>query len=122
NQQSSQNGNDDLTAGAGAYGSQPGNVTIVAGGNVTGNYIVANGYGSIYAGAQMDANGNPVVKLDANHQPIVEKDANGNPVKDANGNPIYVYALNSASTGSAGTDTQTYALALDLIKGGWNVA
>ena len=57
---------------------QPGNVTIVAGGNVTGNYLVANGVGSIFAGVQMDANGNPMT--------------------DASGN----YML--GATGSAGTD------------------
>ena len=38
------------TAGAGAYGPQAGNVTIVAGGNVIGNYMVANGIGTIVAG------------------------------------------------------------------------
>ena len=115
-------GNDYLTAGSGAYGPQPGNVTIVAGGNVTGNYLVANGYGAIYAGAQMDASGNPVVARDANNNLITEKDAGGNPVKDASGNDIYVYALISASTGSAGTDLQYNGLALNLISGGWNVA
>jgi filamentous hemagglutinin family protein len=115
-------GNDYLTAGSGAYGPQPGNVTIVAGGNVTGNYLVANGYGAIYAGAQMDASGNPIVARDANNNLITEKDAIGNPVKDASGNDIYVYALNSASTGSAGTDLQYNGLALNLISGGWNVA
>jgi hypothetical protein len=35
--------------GSGAFGSQPGNVTIVAGGNVYGNYVLANGVGSITA-------------------------------------------------------------------------
>ncbi|HEX7654626.1 MAG TPA: filamentous hemagglutinin N-terminal domain-containing protein, partial [Verrucomicrobiae bacterium] len=52
---------DYATAGAGAYGPQAGNVTIVAGGNVSGNYMVANGTGSIYAGVTMDANGNPMM-------------------------------------------------------------
>jgi filamentous hemagglutinin family protein len=122
NAESPENGNDYLTAGAGAYGPQPGNVTIVAGGNVTGHYVVANGHGSIYAGAEMDANGNPVVKTDANNNPVVEKDANGNPVTDASGNPVYVYALNSTSTGSAGIDLANNGLALSLISGGWNVA
>ena len=70
----------------------------------------------------MDASGNPVVARDANNNLITEKDANGNPVKDASGNDIYVYALNSASTGSAGTDLQYNGLALNLISGGWNVA
>ena len=113
---------DALTAGSGAYGPQSGNVTIVAGGNVTGNYVVANGYGSIYAGAEMDANDNPVVARDANNNPITEKDANGNPVLDASGNPIYVYALNPTFAGSAGTDPVNPNLALNLISGGWNVA
>ncbi len=83
------------TAGSGAYGSQLGNVTIVAGGNVTGNYLVANGTGRIFAGVQMDANGNPVV--------------------DSSGN----YVL--GTSGSAGTDVNKNALALSLINGGWNV-
>jgi filamentous hemagglutinin family protein len=87
------NGNDYLTAGSGAYGS--GSVTIIAGGNVTGAYTVANGTGKIFAGVQMDANGNPVT--------------------DASGN----YVL--GSTGSAGTDAQTHGLALNLTVGGWNV-
>jgi filamentous hemagglutinin family protein len=37
-------------AGAGAYGPNPGNVTITAGGNVYGDYVVANGVGTITAG------------------------------------------------------------------------
>jgi filamentous hemagglutinin family protein len=86
---------DFATAGSGAYGSQPGNVTIVAGGNVTGNYLVANGTGKIFAGVTMDANGNPVT--------------------DSSGN----YVLGAA--GSAGTDVNKYSLALSLINGGWNV-
>jgi filamentous hemagglutinin family protein len=112
-----------LTGGSGAYGPQPGNVTVVAGGNVTGHYLVANGTGSIYAGAKMDANENPVVVKDVNNNPITEKDVNGNPVTDASGNPVYVYALDYSSTGSAGgTDSSTPSLALSLINGGWNVA
>ncbi len=83
------------TAGSGAYGSRPGNVTVVAGGNVTGHYLVANGAGSIFAGVEMDANGNPIV--------------------DSSGN----YEL--GASGSAGTDANKSALALSLISGGWNV-
>ena len=56
-----------VTAGAGAYGTQHGNVTIVAGGDVTGNYLVANGTGSIFAGVEMDANGNPVKDVSGNY-------------------------------------------------------
>jgi filamentous hemagglutinin family protein len=37
--------------GTGAFGSQPGNVTINAGGNVFGHYVMMNGVGSIIAGA-----------------------------------------------------------------------
>jgi filamentous hemagglutinin family protein len=85
-----------FTGGSGAYGSQPGNVTIVAGGNVTGDYLVANGIGKIFAGVEMDASGNPIT--------------------DASGN----YVL--GASGSAGTDTTTEGLALNLISGGWNVA
>lgn len=89
------NGNDYVTAGSGAYGSQPGNVTVVAGGNVTGHYLVADGTGKIFAGVQMDANGNP------------ETDLSGN------------YVL--GASGSAGTDLSYFGLALSLISGGWNV-
>ena len=70
-------------------------MTIVAGGNVTGHYLVANGTGSIFAGVQMDANGNPV--------------------KDSSGN----YVL--GASGSAGTDQKNPNFALSLISGGWNV-
>jgi hypothetical protein len=85
----------DGTAGSGAYGSQAGNVTIVAGGNVTGHYLVANGTGSIYAGVIMDASGNP------------ETDSSGN------------YDL--GVSGSAGTSQSTPNFALSLVSGGWNV-
>ncbi len=37
-------------AGSGAFGSAAGNVTVIAGRNVTGHYVVANGTGSIMAG------------------------------------------------------------------------
>ncbi len=37
-------------AGSGAFGSQPGNVTVTAGGNVLGNYVLANGIGTITSG------------------------------------------------------------------------
>jgi filamentous hemagglutinin family protein len=87
--------NDFSTAGAGAFGKQAGNVNIVAGGNVTGHFLVANGIGSIFAGVVMDANGNPV--------------------KDLSGN----YLLGAA--GSAGTSQLSPNLALSLISGGWNV-
>jgi filamentous hemagglutinin family protein len=90
---SSANNANITTAGSGTFGPQAGNLNIVAGGNVTGNYLVANGTGNIFAGVQMDANGNPV--------------------RNAAGN----YLL--GSTGSAGT-AQT-SLALNLIAGGWNV-
>ncbi len=91
-------GNSDVvTAGAGAYGvadSQIGNVNIIAGGNVTGHYLVANGTGKIFAGVQMDADGNPMTSG-------VDYLLGGN--------------------GSAGTDQSSPNLALSLIKGGWNV-
>ena len=83
-------------AGTGAFGPQAGNVTIVAGGNVLGHYVVANGAGSINAGVQLDASGNPVL--------------------DAGGH----YVLNAGSAGSAGTADNK--LALSLIAGGWTVA
>ena len=88
-----------VTAGSGAYGPEQGNVTIVAGGNVSGNYVLANGTGRIYAGVLMDAQGNP------------KTDALGN------------YVL--GNTGSAGyrpdLGTPTFDLSLNLVSGGWNV-
>ena len=95
NFQTANNGNDYATGGCGAYGKQAGNVTIIAGGNVTGNYLVANGTGSIYAGVLMDANGNPI----------------------SNGSGGYQLG----TTGSAGTSQLNPNLALNLISGGWNV-
>ena len=41
------------TGASGAYGSQPGNVTLIAGNQVLGNYTVANGTGTILAGVQV---------------------------------------------------------------------
>jgi filamentous hemagglutinin family protein len=88
-------GGTDGTAGSGAYGPEAGSVTVVAGGNVTGHYLVANGIGSIYAGVKMDANGNP------------QTDSTGD------------YVL--GTTGSAGTTQSKPNLSLSLISGGWNV-
>jgi hypothetical protein len=42
-------------AGTGAFGSNPGNVTITAGGNVYGHYVLANGIGTITAGQNVGA-------------------------------------------------------------------
>jgi len=39
---------------SGAYGSQPGDVTLIAGNQVVGNFTVANGTGTILAGAQVN--------------------------------------------------------------------
>jgi filamentous hemagglutinin family protein len=41
--------------GTGAFGSQPGNVTITAGGEVSGHYVLANGVGTITAGGNIGA-------------------------------------------------------------------
>ena len=47
-------------AGTGAFGPQPGNVTITAGGSVFGHYMLANGIGTITAGGDIGADsGNP---------------------------------------------------------------
>src|SRR5882724_10313257 len=40
-------------AGTGAFGSQPGNVTITAGGNISGHYVMGNGVGTITAGGNI---------------------------------------------------------------------
>jgi filamentous hemagglutinin family protein len=99
-----------MTAGSGAYGKQAGNVTIIAGGDVTGNYLVANGTGSIYAGVKMDANGNPI------------KDASGNYVLVATVPDIKILGqMAPGAPGSAGNSRLSPNLSLDLINGGWNV-
>ena len=46
-------GTDAEDGGAGAFGSEAGNVTINAGGNVFGHYVLANGIGTITAGANV---------------------------------------------------------------------
>src|SRR5581483_7086450 len=46
---SAQNNDPGQDAGAGAFGPQPGNLTITAGGSVYGHYVVANGDGTITA-------------------------------------------------------------------------
>jgi len=50
--------------GAGAFGPEPGNVSITAGGNVFGDYLVANGAGSIMANQNIgSANQNVALSL-----------------------------------------------------------
>ncbi len=94
-------------AGSGAFGVNADptikdTVNIVAGRNVTGHFIVANGSGQIVAGAKMDARGNPL-------------DQNGNVI--ATGGTGFVTDPNSL--GSAGNNNQR--LALSLIDGSWAV-
>jgi hypothetical protein len=43
-------GNTATDAGSGAFGPTPGDVTLIAGGNITGHYVVRNGTGIINAG------------------------------------------------------------------------
>jgi filamentous hemagglutinin family protein len=43
-------GNSLPNAGSGAFGAEPGNVTVVAGGNVSGHFVLSNGTGNIQAG------------------------------------------------------------------------
>jgi hypothetical protein len=50
-------------AGTGAYGSAPGNVTIVAGRNVTGHYMLRNGVGNIQAGANAGSGSTDATRL-----------------------------------------------------------
>jgi hypothetical protein len=45
-------------AGSGAFGPQAGNVTITAGGNVYGHYVLANGVGKITAGGNVGGGAN----------------------------------------------------------------
>ncbi len=92
-----------MTAGSGAYGS--GDFTVIAGGNVTGYYLVADGKGSIYAGVQMDAQGNPIPQ------------ASGGYALGSTGDAGLVF-------GSAAPDSsisQGIPLSLGLITGSWNV-
>lgn len=49
---------DTADAGTGAFGSNPGNVTITAGGSVYGHYVLADGTGTISAGANIGSQGN----------------------------------------------------------------
>ena len=93
---------DTTDAGTGAFGPQPGNVTVVAGGDVTGHFVVANGAGTIFAGAKMDANGNPL-------------DANGNIIPSGGSG----FVTDANFSGSAGTSDNQ--LALSLMSGGWSV-
>ena len=128
------------TAGSGAYGSQPGNVTIVAGGNVTGHYLVANGYGRIYAGVAMDSQDNPIIKTDSQGKPINEVDGRGNSIlldgqghvfgRDAQSNPILldgsgnvvptknvVIVPNGTSIDANGNSVNAYNLEFTLTDG-----
>jgi len=53
-------------AGSGAFGPQPGNVIVTAGGSVFGHYVVANGHGVISAGQNVggpNANANVALSL-----------------------------------------------------------
>jgi filamentous hemagglutinin family protein len=45
--------------GSGAFGTAPGNVTVTAGGKVSGHYVVANGVGTITAGGDIGAVSGP---------------------------------------------------------------
>jgi len=56
---------DQAPGASGAYGSQPGDVTLTAGNEVLGNFTVANGTGTILAGASVQ-NGQPPQVLNAN--------------------------------------------------------
>ncbi|MGH7972593.1 MAG: hypothetical protein ACREIC_28090, partial [Limisphaerales bacterium] len=47
------NNNSQYDAGTGAFGAQPGNVTISAGGDILGHYVLANGAGMITAGGNI---------------------------------------------------------------------
>ncbi|MGD0816341.1 MAG: filamentous hemagglutinin N-terminal domain-containing protein [Verrucomicrobiota bacterium] len=88
---------------SGAYGSEPGTVTLIAGDQVLGNYVVANGTGSIYAGAQLNNSGNPVV-------------VNGQ-VQFSNPNAN----IGNATSVVIGTQTIPGAVTLSLSAGSWNV-
>lgn len=50
-------------AGSGAFGPEPGNVTINAGGNVFGHYVLANGVGTITAGGNIGGSPNVALSL-----------------------------------------------------------
>jgi filamentous hemagglutinin family protein len=133
----------DLSGGLGGISTgNGGDVTLVAGGNVTsvlptvngyiydGNFQSANNadYTTAGAGAYGAAPGNVTVVAGGNvtgHYLAangagkifagVKMDASGNPVTDGSGN----YVL--GSTGSAGTSRSNPNFSLSLIQGGWNV-
>lgn len=52
------NANDIYDGGSGAFGPEPGNVTLTAGGSIFGHYVVANGVGTVTAGANV---GGPIL-------------------------------------------------------------
>jgi len=130
---------DTTEAGTGAFGPEPGNVSIVAGGDVTGHYVVANGYGRIYAGAAM-VQGNPTAKTDNNGVSINEVDGRGYPIlvdanghayeRDAQGNPVLLdgsgkvipttnvkVVSNGTTTDAAGNLVNAYTIEFTLANG-----
>lgn len=91
-----------FTAGAGAFSHTiPGKVTVIAGGDVTGNFVEGDGAGAIYAGVTMNASGTP--QMSGSHYQLNSPVVGGN-------------------AGSAGNSATAPNLALTLASGGWSVA
>jgi hypothetical protein len=91
-------------AGSGAFGPEPGNVTLTAGRNVVGHYVVADGAGTINAGVNI-----PQYLL---NQRVVLSNPNGNA------------GTTSSDTGFTAGDAEPATereLALSLIDGSWTV-
>ena len=98
-------------AGTGAFGSQPGDVTIQAGGGVYGNYVVVNGTGTINAGQDIGNNSQNVAlslvagswNLNAGWNPATQtvQDGLGNICLQEVRNPNGVFN-NKGATASAG--------------------
>jgi filamentous hemagglutinin family protein len=91
-------------AGSGAFGPEPGNVTLTAGRDVVGHYVVADGTGTINAGAN-------IPQYLQNGQIVLS-----NPNGDA--------GTTASDTGFTEGDAEpatSESLALSLINGGWTV-
>jgi filamentous hemagglutinin family protein len=83
--------------GTGAFGPEPGNVTLIAGGNVTGHFVVADGTGTITAGNAGTATTPLALSLVAGSWDVT---ASANIVLQEVRNPNGIF--NSAGTSSRG--------------------
>lgn len=92
---------------SGAYGA--GNVTLVAGNQITGNYNLANGVGTILAGVQASS-AQATALVNANTSPSGVLSVLETTVENAN----------SQGNGNIGSAAANGGVALSLIQGSWN--